>query len=69
MSADIQDTVVSSVKQSKVFTMLVDESTDISGKAKLLAFIRFVNDGKIDDQFFCCKEFKETTTGQGILIL
>ena len=32
--------------------MQVDESTDISGKAQLIAFIRFVSDGKISDQFF-----------------
>ena len=49
-----------------MFTMQVDESTDISGKAQLIAFIRFVSDGKISDQFFCCKELKERTTGQDI---
>ena len=62
MSTDLQDTVISSVKQSKMFTMQVDESTDISGKAQLIAFIRFVSDGKISDQFFYCKELKERTT-------
>ena len=35
MSTDIQNTGISSVKQSKMFTMQVDESTDISGKAQL----------------------------------
>ena len=47
MSMDIQDTVISSGKQSKIFTTQVDESTDISGKAQLIAFIRLVSDGKI----------------------
>ena len=32
MSTDIQDTVISSAKQSKMFTMQVDESTDVSEK-------------------------------------
>ena len=54
----------SSVKQSKMFTMQVDESTDISGKAQLIAFTRFVSDGKVSDRFFCCKESKERTPGQ-----
>ena len=44
--------------------MQVDESTEISGKAQLIAFIWFVSDGKISDQFFCCKELKERMTGQ-----
>ena len=58
MSTDIQDTVIS-VKQSKMFTMQVDESTDISGKAQLMAFIRSFSDGKISDQFFCFKELQK----------
>ena len=66
MPTNIQDTVISSVKQSKMFTMQVDESTDIRGKAQLIAFIWFVSDGKISDQFFCCKELKERKTGQDI---
>ena len=56
--------VFSCVKQSKMFTMQVDESTDIRGKAQLMAFIRLVSDGKVSEQFFCCKEPKERTTGQ-----
>ena len=46
--------------------MQVDESTDISEKAQLIAFIRFVSDRKISDQFFGGKELKERTTGQDI---
>ena len=53
MSTAIQDSLISCVKQSKMLTMQVDESTDISGKAQLIAFIRFVNDETISDQFFC----------------
>ena len=59
MSEDIQNTVIFLVQQSKMFTIQVDKSTDISGKAKLIAFIRFVNNEKISEQFFCCKELKE----------
>ena len=33
---------------------------------KLIAFIRFVNDEKISDQFFCGKELEERTPGQDI---
>jgi len=41
----------------------IDESTDISGKAQLMAFIRFIVNSKIVGQFFCCKELSGTTTG------
>ena len=49
-----------------MFTMQVEESIDISGIAQLIAFIWFVSDEKISDQFFCCKELKERMTGQYI---
>ena len=39
------------MKESKIFAMQVDESTDISGKAQLLAFIRYVIDEKITTVF------------------
>ncbi|XP_064113862.1 protein FAM200A-like [Macrobrachium nipponense] len=44
----------------------VDESTDIGGMAQLLVFVRYIHDVKIVNQFFCCKELKETTTGKDI---
>ena len=43
MSADTEGTVVSNLKESKIFAMQVDESTDISGEAQLLAFFSYVN--------------------------
>ena len=33
MSADIENTVITSVNKSKIFAMQVDDSTDIGGKA------------------------------------
>ena len=69
MSTDIQDTVIFSVKQSKMFTMQVDESTDISGKAQLIVFIRFVSDGKISDQFSFVKNLKKERLVKIFLIL
>ena len=43
--------------------MQADKSTDISGKAQLLAFIRYVNCRKIAEQVFWGKELKERTIG------
>ena len=45
------------------------ESTDISGKAQLLAFLLFIRSGKIENQFLFCGELKETTTGNDIFEL
>jgi hypothetical protein len=46
------------------FASQVDESTDITNKAQLLAFVRFENEGEIMEIFCCCKELPETTRGQ-----
>jgi hypothetical protein len=45
---------------------LLDESTDITSKAQLLALVRFENKGEMTENFCCCKEPPETTKGQGI---
>ncbi len=63
MSKDIEENVEEKLKNGGFFALQVDESTDISGKAQLLAFVRFVNDEDITENFFCCKELTETTKG------
>jgi len=66
MSKDIEENVQEKLQNTSYFALQVDESTDISGKAQLLAFIRFVNDDDITENFFCCKELPETTKGQDV---
>ncbi|XP_064081912.1 zinc finger BED domain-containing protein 5-like [Macrobrachium nipponense] len=56
ISRRIHDTSAD-IEESEMFALQVDESTDIGGMAQLLVFV---------NQFFCCKELKETTTGNYI---
>jgi hypothetical protein len=41
-------------------------SNGSSNKSYVIAFLSFVNDGEIQENFFCCKELPETSKGQGI---
>ncbi|XP_068237126.1 SCAN domain-containing protein 3-like [Palaemon carinicauda] len=66
MRADMEETVCTSVKESEMFALQVDESTDIGGMVQLIVFVRYIHDVRIVKQFFCCKELKETTTGNDI---
>lgn len=50
----------------KLWALQVDESTDISGKAQLIAFARFVKDASIQNHYLFCVELKTTTTGSDI---
>jgi len=63
MSEDIEKNVGEKIKASNGFCLQIDESTDTSGKCYLIRFIRFINIDNIVEQFFCCKEIKETKTG------
>lgn len=65
MSDDIEKTVIDKLSK-QYFALQIDEFTDISGKAHLLGFVRFINENEILNQFLCCRELTEYTTGQDI---
>jgi hypothetical protein len=50
MSHDVED-VLSEMLKNTSFAFQVDESTDITNKAQLLAFERFENEGEIMEFF------------------
>ena len=57
MSSDIEKNVSRNKLQSSDFALQVDESTDITNQAQLIAFVRFINENEIvANQFLFCKE-------------
>ncbi len=58
--------VLSEILQNNNFALQVEESTDITGKAQLLASVQFENEGEIMENYFCCKELPETNKGHNI---
>ena len=66
LSADIEKNVCRNKLKNSIFALQVDESTDITNKAHLLAFIRFIDGDQIVDQFLCCKEMSATTKREDI---
>lgn len=65
MSGFIENAVTAKLS-TKNFALQIDESTDISGKAQLIGFIRFVDDTEIINQFLFCKELIGHATGEDI---
>lgn len=65
MSEDIEKKVGNKLSEQN-FALQVDESTDISGRAHLLGFVRFIDDSEIVNQFLCCRELTQHTTGKDI---
>ncbi|XP_060529535.1 zinc finger BED domain-containing protein 5-like [Cylas formicarius] len=60
------ENAVTAKLSTKNFALQIDESTDISGKAQLIGFIRFVDDTEIKNQFLFCKELIGHATGEDI---
>jgi hypothetical protein len=65
MSHDAEDVLCDKIK-NKSSSIQVDESKVFTNRSYVVAFIRFVNDDEIRENFFCCKELSETSNGQDI---
>ena len=65
MSADIESVVLEKICTSKKFELQLDESTDISGHAQLLANVRFVDGDAIRENVLFCKTLPERVRRTG----
>ena len=66
MSDDILSQLNNSLISSEVFALQLDESTDIQGKAQLLANIRYIENNCIQENFLFYREIQAHTTGEQI---
>jgi hypothetical protein len=64
---DGESHAIANFKEAHLFAIQLDESTDITRKAQLVACSRIVCSGDIIEQFLFCKPLPETTKCQGIL--
>ena len=53
------------VKRKK-FTLQLDESTDVSGLAQLIVFVRYIANGKPEEDLLVCASLLGTRTGEDI---
>uniref|UniRef100_A0A3P9JYF1 Uncharacterized protein n=1 Tax=Oryzias latipes TaxID=8090 RepID=A0A3P9JYF1_ORYLA len=64
MGTDIIEQVVGKLGDS--FSLQLDESTDVSGHAQLVAFVRYIETDDICEQILFLKEMEGRTTGEDI---
>jgi hypothetical protein len=63
---DIEKELVSRRKCGFAFSLQLDESTDVSGLAAFLMFVRYLFQNKIEDNLLLCKSLKSLATGEEI---
>ena len=63
MSGDILSQVIDEIKTSPLdlFTLQVDESTDVGNLPQLLVYVRYINNGDFKDEFLFCRPLETTT--------
>ncbi len=68
MSADIVEQVIHEIKSSKpqIFSIQLDETTDVSSCAQLIVYVRYVYMGNFKEEFLFCKQLETTTTAQDV---
>jgi hypothetical protein len=62
MSHDAEEVLCDRLKNNS-FSIPVTDSTDFSTNSYAEAFMGFVHDGEIQENFFCYKELPETSKG------
>lgn len=67
ISANIRDQVVVEIKNSPLFTIQLDESTDDAMCSQLLVFARYVCEGDIKDELLFCKALDATTKATDVM--
>ncbi len=66
MSAKIVRQVVNKMKQAGQFALQLDEMTDLSGEAQLLASVCYKDVSDMNKHLLFCKTLPGKTTGEGI---
>ncbi|XP_013790336.1 zinc finger BED domain-containing protein 5-like, partial [Limulus polyphemus] len=69
MSAFCENELIRRVKLSPTFSLQMDESTDVTGLAILLVFIRYMHESRIVEDILLCKPLATHTTGEEIFKL
>ena len=69
MSADIMEQVIHEMKSAQlgIFSIQLDESTDVVNYYQLLVYVRYIYEGDFKDEFLFCKPLETTTTARDVL--
>ncbi|XP_028664100.1 zinc finger BED domain-containing protein 5-like [Erpetoichthys calabaricus] len=64
MANDVQQTLVHRVKNSKFYSLQLDESTDIASQANFLMYVRYIWNEKVLEELLFCRPLPSNTTAE-----
>ncbi|KAM4592425.1 zinc finger BED domain-containing protein 5-like [Odontesthes bonariensis] len=64
MALDVKDQVIDAIKESKVFALQIDESTDVASCAQVLVYVRYRECLDIKEEFLFCRPLPARATGE-----
>lgn len=67
MSEDVKIQILEEIKQSPLFAIQLDESTDVSSCAQLLVFVKYVHLDNLKEEFLFCSDLETTTKSDDIM--
>ena len=59
--------VIRGKKHGGLFSIQLDESTDVQFCSQLMVFVRYVHSGDLKEEFLFCDDLELTTKGEGVL--
>lgn len=67
ISDDIKEQVIQEIKRAGLFSIQLDESTDVQSCSQLLAFVRYVHDEDLKEEFLFCEPLEQSTKGEDVM--
>ena len=67
MATDIKQQVIAEIKSFSMFSIQVDESTDVASCSQLLVFVRYIHREDVKEEFLYCKALATSATAQDVM--
>ena len=67
MSTDVKQQVMYEIKASPMFSVLLDESVDVTSCSQFLVFVRYGHMEEVKEEFLYCNVLKTKTMAQDIM--
>ena len=67
MATDVKQQVIAEIKSSPMFSIQVDQSTDVASCSQLLVFVRYIHMEDVKEEFLYCKALETSATAQDVM--